>query len=152
MSQITNTAKDIDTYLKASSKLKKIYTYPDYINPVIPITASTYKTGKHGSAKTRMLLKDFFTDSTFSDILDTDVKFTELEYHPSYKVQLGLITAVEDTQVKVINESYESIVIKEKNPTIIKLCQNAEHLTYVSFYNGVETMYKIKTVQEVVVY
>lgn len=151
MNQYVHTAKDIDTHLKASAKFKKIFTYGGHINPVIPITASTYKTGKHGSAKTRMLLKDYFTDSSFSDILDSDAKFVELEAHIHYGVELGVITNVSKTEITVINESYETIVIPEKNLSVFKLCEDAEHLTYIRFFNGVNNLYKIKTVKDIII-
>lgn len=151
MNQFTHTAKDIDTHLKASSKFKKIFTYSGHQNPVIPVTASTYKTGKHGHAKTRMLLRDFFTDNTFSDILDSDEKFIELEAHPSYKVELAVISEVSKSHITVINESYETIDIPEKNPEVFKLCEGAEYLTYIKFFNGTDTIYKIKTVNDIII-
>lgn len=151
MNQYVHTAKDLDTHLKASAKFKKAFTYAGHSNPIIPLTASTYKTGKHGSAKTRMLLKDYFTDSTFSDILDSDEKFVELEAHPHYGVDLGVITNVSKTEITVINESYETIVIPEKNPSVFRLCEDAEHLTYTRFFNGTDDLYKIKTVKEIII-
>lgn len=143
------TARDVATSLRATSRYKKVLVFKGHVHPVLPLQGSTFKTGKHGSGKTRFLLKDFFTGEALSVILDSDEKFTEMEDHPGYKTCLGVITEVGRDSVTVTNQSYEKIRVPEENREVLKKCEESDYLTFVEFSNQGTVSYKIKSIQDV---
>ena len=146
-SKFTLTARDIDTNLKAGGKLKnKAFLYSDYDYPVCPITANTYKTGKHGHAKTRLLLKDFFTGNSFAVIVDSDVKFVELEKDPRCTIVSGVITTVDKKkgQVKVLTIDYTQISVKQTDPEVLDALSEDLEIGLWAFTYPSGVCYKIK--------
>lgn len=122
------TAREIDTTLKAGSKYKKPVYYPDYDYPLVPITANTYLTGKHGSAKTRMMVKDWFTDASFSLILDSSTLFNTIDDSPDYSTGSGFVDRIENSTAFVINEDYEEIPMVCTKDTNV-----GDNVTYTRF-------------------
>ena len=144
------TAREIDTNLKSSPKFKKILCFDDYEYPVIPVSANTYKTGKHGVSKTRLLLRDFFENSIFSTIVDSSTIFHEMEEDGRFKLRSGLIQRIEGSNVEILNEDYELILIKE-SPEILPKCTLDSNVNYIVF-EGTNLKYKIKSIDSVTVY
>ena len=143
MSLNYQTARDIDTNLKASSKYRKVLTYEGYSYPVIPVTANTYKTGKHGAAKTRMLLKNYFTESTFATILDSDAKFFDMESSTCFSLCEGVIESTTSTGYWILDSNYESLFITHSNPKK----ENIDlQVGYVKWTLDNETCYKIRSI------
>ena len=138
------TARDIDTNLKSGSRSKKAYVYSGYPNPVVPITANTFKTGKHGAGKTRMLLKDFFTDQSFSIILNSDQSFVDVESCASYTTQIGIITQINKEDLTLLNSNYEYLDVKCSDPSILEKLRVDSQVLYVCFNNGTQVKHKIK--------
>lgn len=109
-----NTAKEIETNLKSGSKLKKAYVIPDYSYPVIAISAASYKTGKHGRGKTRFLFKDYFTEQTFSAILNSDDKLFPMDSSVYYSIEQGVVIKITETQCTVLTSDYTEVTCNYK--------------------------------------
>lgn len=134
------TAREIDTNLK-SGKYKKALVCDDitiYPWPVLPITASTYKTGKHGHAKTRFLLKDYFTNLTFNIIVDSDQKFTFIEQSLNYAVGTGIVMSHEGGQCEILTSTYQTVIIPYDKPL------HQKEVVYESYSYDGETRYRLK--------
>ena len=141
------TARDIDTSIKSGNKSKKAFCFSEYSWPVVPVSASTYKTGKHGAGKTRMLLKDAFTEESFSIILNSDHRFIDLEDHSNYALETGVVTEVDlkNKTVTILNKDYQQILILVKDQQLLKVPLDSE-VCYMSFTFESETKYRLKSI------
>jgi len=94
------TARQLSSIInKSQSRSKKRFIYSGFHLPVTPITARTYDTGKHGTAKTSLLLKSPFTNSSFQQIVNADEQFTDANLSPNYLVRQGLFTITRELQL-----------------------------------------------------
>lgn len=64
---------------------KKYFTYDRHENPVKILDCNTYKTGKHGHAKTTLRMEDLFTENVVSDIVESDYLFYNAESNNNYE-------------------------------------------------------------------
>lgn len=63
---------------------KRYFCYDRYDYPVKILECSTYKTGKHGHAKTTLKMEDLFTENIVSDIVQSDYVFQNADSSTSY--------------------------------------------------------------------
>lgn len=133
-------ARDLEKLVVQNVMGKRAYLYANNDQPVCPLAANTYKTGKHGSAKTTLLLKEFFTNRKYEDIVDSDHDFTSMFEHPHYELKSGFVNSL-SPELKILTESYEEIELPLPENLDILL---GDELFIHSFVIKQKTYYKIK--------
>lgn len=133
------TARRISEEL-ASNRSKKIAIVASVKNqeePVLAVEARTSQPGKHGSAKTALRLKHYFTGKTVQVLVTATQKFLSLKEHPLYSTGTAIVLNYNpSTKVtEIINFNQELLRVE---------CDNKPNSNEVEYECWDNTYYKIK--------
>ena len=141
------TARDLAAMVQASTqKTQKAYFCSEYSNPIVILEGNSFKTGKHGSSKTRLFCSDYFKSQKVSLLVQSDMLFVEMNDAPGYKEQEIILLQKTKTGLKYMNLQYEThqITLSEEEKDKYNIEEESNYILQ-QFETSSEIFKKIKS-------
>lgn len=123
------TARDLAIAVQASAeKTQKAFVCGEYPTPVVVLEGNSFKTGKHGSSKTRLFCLDYFKNQKISLLVSSDELFIEMKDSPSYKEEEVLLLEATPKGFKYMNSDFntQELEISEEDREKLAITEGIE--------------------------